>query len=217
MGAFRKSSVLLADAEPLARRGAVAALNEHRRLHVCAEADGPAQARDLCVRHRPRVLVLDPAQGDGWTLLKDLPRWSAGTRAVVLTALEDAGNVQRAFQAGALGYVSRLDAAPALVAAVLAALEAERHLGPRAERALLGGVARGVVQVGADALARLSQRERDIFRRIGEGKLTRVIAEELHVSMKTVETHRQHIREKLGLATGLELTRRAVLLHGGGS
>ena len=78
---------------------------------------------------------------------------------------------------------------------------------------LLGELARGAVQMEQGELARLSQRELDVFRRIGAGLATRLIAEDLHMSVKTVETHRQRIKEKLGLASGTELLRRAVMMQ----
>lgn len=159
---------------------------------------------------------MDPAQGDGFALMRELPRWSAQTRVVVLTRLADAASVQRAFQAGARGFVTRCDPASWLLDAVLGALRGELVMGPRAQRTLLGELARGSVRLEDGELARLSHRELDVFRKIGAGHGTRVIAEELHVSVKTVETHRHRIKEKLGLASGAELMRRAVLLQPAG-
>ncbi len=206
--------MLVVDAEPLARHGLVDVLQRQPDLQIGAEAGSIAEARDLSARLQPQVLVLDPAQEDGFAFIKELPRWSAQTRVVALTRLEDAESVQRAFQCGVHGYVTRRDPAAAVVSAVLGALKEERYLGPRAQRALLGELARGSVHVEENELTRLSHRERDVFSRIGAGHATRTIAEELHVSVKTVETHRQRIREKLGLASGSELIRRAVLFSG---
>ncbi len=207
----QKSSVLVADAEPLARRGLVHLLTECGKLEVCAETDRIGAARDLCVLYRPAVLVMDPAHDDGFSLIKDLAQWSRGTRIVVLTALEDAASMQRAFQHGACSYLTRRDPLPAVLGAILAAVAGERQLGPRAQRVLLGELARGGVQMEHGEMARLTPRQRDVFRTIGAGQATRLIAEELHMSVKTVETHRQRIKEKLGLASGAELLRHAML------
>lgn len=209
----RKHTVLAADAEPLGLRGLVAALREMPGLEVCGEADSVGRIKELCAKLRPNILVMDPAQGDGFGLLRELPCWSADTKVVALTRLADADSVQRAIRSGVLGYVLRSDDLSALETAISSALAGERHLGPGAQRALLGEMARGTIRVAQSELECLSPREVDVFRRIGEGRATRAIAEELGMSVKTVETHRQRIREKLGLATGVELMRHAVLLQ----
>ena len=211
MDLFKKSSVMVADAEPLARRGLVDLLQENSQLEVCAEVECLGEVRELCARLRPAVLVMDPAQEDGFTLIKDLPRWSTGTRVVVLTSLEDSESVQRAFQLGVYAYLTRRDALVAVLNAIVGAVAGEQNLGPRAQRILLGELARGGVQLQPSELARLTHRERDVFRRIGAGQATRMIAEELRMSVKTVETHRHRIKEKLGVTSGAELLRRAVL------
>ncbi len=209
----QRTSVLVADAEPLARCGLVQLINGHPGLKVCAEAASISEARELCAQHRPEILVLDPAQGDGFALIKDLPRWSRSTRVIVLTSLEDTASVQRALQAGALGYVSRRDPVDSLIRAIIEALSGNRHIGPRPSRALFGDLACGSLLLEKDAFSCLSPREFDVFRRIGEGMKVQAIAEEFHLSKKTVETHRQRIREKLHLASGCELQRQAVLFH----
>jgi DNA-binding NarL/FixJ family response regulator len=97
---------------------------------------------------------------------------------------------------------------------VLGAASGERHIGPQVQRMLLEGLAFGAMEVRGGDESSLSDRELQIFRMLGEGRGTRAVAEELHVSVKTVETYRQRIREKLQLANGSELQRRATLYHG---
>lgn len=210
----QKWSVLPIDAEPLARAGLVQAVKCDPRLRICAEVESLGEARELCQQHHPQVIVIDPAQGDGFRFIKDLPQWSEQTRSVVLTRLEDAGSVQRAFQAGALGYVSRRDPTPEVLTAIVAAAVGERHMGPRVQKMLLSGLAHGALLTNRSTLAQLSPRENDVLRLMGAGYSTRAIAEELHLSTKTVETHRQRMREKWGISSGAELARRAVLLAG---
>jgi DNA-binding NarL/FixJ family response regulator len=210
----RKADVLVADTEPVARCGLVRLLNSHPKLRVCAEAETLAAARELCARHRPAVLVLDPAMGEGFTFIKDLPKWSRGTRVVVFTGQHDALAVQRAFKAGACGFVTRRDPIAALLTAVVGALTGERHVGPQVEHLLLENLATGTVELRGDEMAVLSDRELQVFRLLGSGLGTRAVATELHVSVKTVETHRQRMKEKLQVATSTELHRRAVLFHG---
>ncbi len=214
MAISRKADVVVADAQPVARAGLVYLINSDSRLRVCAETGEAARVRALCEEHRPQVLVLDPAMGDGFTLIKDVPRWSRGTRTVVFTALNDSLAVQRAFKAGASGFVSRFDPVSALFTAILAALEGKRHVGPEIEHLQLENLACGSVELRGNEVAGLSDRELQVFRLIGGGLSTRGVAERLMVSVKTVETHRERIKGKMGLANGAELQRRAVLFHG---
>ena len=141
----KKAAVIVADPEPVSRLGLVALFNAQAGLRVVAEAESVAQVRALCQKWRPELLVIDPALdvGEGMAFLRELPRCSAGTRAVAFTGRVDAASVQAAIQAGACGFVARRDPAAALVAAVLAALRGERHLGPRVEALLLDGMAHG--------------------------------------------------------------------------
>lgn len=209
----RKLKVLIVDAQPVTRRGLSHLINTTDRLRVCAEAESAPQARELCLRHGPDLAVLDLALDDGFALLKEFPRWSPGIRLVAFTALEDALTVQRAFKGGALGYVTRLDPEAELLLAIDSASHGLRHAAPRVAHLLLDRLACGSVEICGCEEAALSDRELQIFRAIGRGLGTRTIAEELHVSVKTVETHRQRIKEKLHLRDGCELQKRAVLFH----
>lgn len=213
MPSSRKMNVLVVDAQPIARFGLVHLLNAHGRLHVCGEAESSPAARELCVRHRPDLAVLDLALGDGFALLKEFPRWAPGIRLVAFTSLEDALSVQRAFQGGAQGYVTRLDPAAELLMAIDCALSGQRHAAPRVAHLLLDRLACGSVELCGSAEASLSDRELQVFRAIGRGLGTRAVADELRVSVKTVETHRQRIKDKLHLKDGSDLQRRAVLFH----
>lgn len=206
-----KFTVVVADAEPVARLGLCCLINQQKYLRVCAEAESVRAARELCERHQPSILLLDAAMTDGFTLVKDLPRWSAKTRVVVFTGLAEPVAVQRALKAGAYGYVTRGDATAAVLAVIEAACEGRRQIGPQVQRLLLETMASGTVEMHANDVQMLSDRELEVFRRIGRGLGTREIADELKLSVKTVESHRQRIKVKLNLATGVELQRRAVL------
>lgn len=211
----KRASVVLLDPEPVARCGLAHLLSSHEALEVVAETDSVPVARSLCVQWQPDVLVLDVAAGDGLHFLKELPTWSARTRVVVFSAQMDARCVQRAFQAGAWGYVTRRDPVAALLGVVLGAVAGERHVGPQVEQLLLGRMAAGAVELSGNAVAALSERELEVFRLIGRGLGTQAVADELRLSVKTVETHRQRIKGKLHYRDGLELQRNAVLFQSG--
>jgi DNA-binding NarL/FixJ family response regulator len=203
--------VVIADAEPVARCGLRHLIESHEALRLCAEAEHLPLARELCVKHKPAVLVLDPAMGDGFAFIRDLRRWSARTQVVAFTALGDAASVQRAFKAGACGYVTRRDPVAALLGAIVGAVSGERHVGPGVERVLLEKLATGGVEMRGEMETTLSMRELEVFRLLGAGRETREVASALRLSVKTIESHQQRIKEKLRLLSGAELRRRAAL------
>ena len=207
----KRASVVLLDPEPVARCGLAHLLSSHEALEVVAEADSVPVARSLCEKWQPAVLVIDVAVGDGLHFVKELPTWSARTRVVVFSAQVDARCVQRAFQAGAWGYVTRRDPE----ASLLGAVAGERHVGPQVEQLLLGRMVAGAVELSGNAVAALSERELEVFRLIGRGLGTQAVADELRLSVKTVETHRQRIKMKLHYRDGKELQHHAVLFQSG--
>lgn len=204
-----RSDVLVVDAEPITRFGLVALLRSHGQLRVVGEAETLRTARELCAKLKPHVVVIDPAMegSEGLAFLKELPRWAPRAHIVAFSAQEDAGYVQRAFCFGACGYISRRDPVPALIAAVVGAVSGERHVGPRIEKVLLDELAAGGVEFRQGAAARLSAREKQVYRLVGEGRQTREMAETLGVSVKTIDSHQHRIKTKLGLRSCAELRR----------
>jgi DNA-binding NarL/FixJ family response regulator len=157
-------------------------------------------------------VVVDPAMDGGGTgLLRELLKAIPQLRIVMYSSVEDALSVQRALAAGAHGYVTRRDPAVDVLTAILSALDGERHVGPRVRHVLLDELAHGAMKINGKPESVLSDRELQVFRLIGGGRKTCEIAEDLGVSAKTIETHRQRIKEKLHLHSGAELQQRAAL------
>ncbi len=212
----KKIQVVVMDAQPMARLGMRHLLASHDRLEVCGEAACARSARELCEKWQPGLLVLDAVLADGFTLIQDLSRWSAQTRVVVFTGQADSTTVQRALQAGALGFVTRLDPVTALLGAMLEAAEGRRMVGPQVESLLLANLASGGVELRSGGVEALTRRELEIFRLIGSGAATKAVAAELRLSVKTVESYRGKIKDKLGLRSGHELQRQAMYYVTGG-
>lgn len=208
-----RGRVLVIDPEPVSRCGLIHLLHSNVRLEVIGECDSLPLARELCCQLKPDVSIYDSSYGDGVGFVRELRKCNPNGQVVVLTRHPDALNLQRAFQAGACGYVTRRDTVDSLISTVLGALDGERRIGPLAERLLLDRLAVGGMELSAAPEASLSDREMQIFQLLGRGLGTREVAGELRVSVKTIETHRQRIKTKLGLSTGTELQRRAVLYH----
>ena len=210
MASKRKANVVVVDAEPLARFGLVHLINSHALLRVCAEADSAPRAREAWSQHKPDLVVLDLAVsgGEGFALLKELPRWHPGARVVAFTRFDDAISVHRAFKAGACGYVTRRDPVDEVIATIVAALEGERRVGGSVRDVIIDQFARSEVDHPETAL---TIRELQIFRALGDGRSARKLALELHVSVKTVEVHKANAMRKLGLAGRVDVIRYAVL------
>jgi DNA-binding NarL/FixJ family response regulator len=193
-----KIRVLVVDDHPLLRAGVVMALKAEADLEVCAEADNAASARSLAAKLKPDAAIVDLMlqDDDGLKLVRELRQDLPGLRIVVLSMLDEAVYKPKALQAGASLFVSKL-AGPA---AILAALR-RQDLPARPPR---------TTEVDAELVA-LTERELQVFTQLGQGRSTQEIAAALGVSNKTVESHRENIKAKLGLPHANALVARAAL------
>ena len=211
MADISRARVLIIDGEPLTRFGIAALVNLHPLLCVCGEAGDARTGRVACEQEMPDLIVLElelPG-GDGIELLRDFARLHPPARAVVVSGREDALSVQRAFRAGARGYVTKHEQAAELLAALEQVFTGGIFASERVAHLLVADLAARRSPRGLGNLSALSDRELLIFRRFGQKHGTTAIARELAVSVKTVETHQGRIKEKLGLANSAELHRRA--------
>lgn len=202
--------VLVVHASPLLRLGIWAALSSIKTLRISAETNSASEALDLFNRHRPQVVILGLTlrHGDGVCLIRDLIRLDAGTVILVVSNRTDALSVQRTFRAGARGYLAPQEDLSEFRRALNQILAGELYAGPGVARVFLEVMANGTSAPAANE-AGLSDRELQIFHMIGRGFGPTRVARELRLSIKTIETHRMRIRQKLGLENGNELNRRA--------
>lgn len=200
-------SVVVVESEAVCRFGLVTLLNVHEMVRVIGEADTVKAARTLCMELAPDVIVIDPAMdgGEGFCLLKELNRLLPSAKKVVFSGCADEQSVELAFTLGVSGYIARRDPLAVLLGAVLGVVSGERQIGPCVQRLLLNGLGAGRFGQRKGLWGRLSAREAQILRLLGQGGVAREIAGRLGVSQKTVESHQQRIKQKLGLATGAAL------------
>jgi len=197
--------VVIADDHAIVRRGLRQLLDEQEGMEVVAEAEDVASARRYLRGHRPHVLVLD-LNMPGESSLEAIPGLRTEfpeTQIVVLTMQDDPAYARSALSAGVLGYVLKEAADDELVDAIRAAVAGERYLNPR-----LG--ARLAAEPQAGPPDGLSERELEILRLIALGYTNQQVGAELYLSVRTVETHRAHIQQKLGLRDRAELVRYAL-------
>jgi len=204
--------IFLVDDHPLVREGLTKLINQEPDLCVCAEAEGAAQAYAGIERTRPDAVIVDLSlQGDsGLDLIKRVQAMPRPPAMLVLSMHDEAFYAERALRAGALGYVMKRETSGKVLAALREILCGRLYVSPviasqAAEKFLRNRVAAAGYPVDC-----LTDRELEVFRRIGQGHENRGIAEDLHLSLKTVQTHCAHIKEKLGLRNGTVLMREAV-------
>ena len=204
-GADRKITVVLADDHAVVRGALRALLDAQADFDVVGEASDVAGARQAVFDLAPSVLVLDVNMPDGLGVdaVAELRQSHPDTKIVLLTMERDIGLARRALDDGALGYLFKDAAHLELVEAVRAAAAGDRYL----PAAVSAGLSRDPEKRANEAL---SPRETDVLRLMALGHTNREIGEQLDLSVRTVETHRAHIQQKLGLATRPELTRYAL-------
>jgi DNA-binding NarL/FixJ family response regulator len=193
------------------RFGLTTLIQSNPHFRVVGDTGEAPLARQLFAEAKPDLVVLSLSlrRGDGISLLKDFRRLRPASCALVVTARQDSLSVQRSFKAGARGYVVMEDEISEVSSALERVAAGELYASGTVARGLLQMLASGAVELRRDHCGQLSDRELEVFRLIGSGFGTSRVATELQLSVKTIETHRQRIKQKLGLTNSTELTRRA--------
>ena len=209
--------MLIVHNAPLTRFGLAQLIEASGRFAVCAETDDAPTARELFVQHGPHIVVLglNLRGGDGVELIKDFRKLNPSARTIVLTTREDPLSMQRAYRAGARGYLLTSDRIPEILIALDQILAGDLYASPSVWRRLLENLANGAIESVTSELKPLSDRELQVFSLIGRGFGASRLANELHLSVKTIETYQMHIKEKLGLRSAAELSQKATswMLH----
>jgi DNA-binding NarL/FixJ family response regulator len=210
------------DDHPLMRRGQTDLLNREPDMEVCGEAGTAREAMDTIAKLKPDLVLVDMAlpDKDGLELIKDIQALHPGLPVLAMSMQDESLYAARVLRAGGRGYVMKAEGPERLAAAIRTVLSGQVALSPRMSAKILESVAVPSGKLGGGPEAKLSDRELEVMRLFGEGWSTDEIASRLHLSPKTVDVHRAHIKEKLGLKTTPEFTRfaiRWVSSHGGPS
>ncbi len=208
----RRRSVFIVDDHPLMRESLTALLGRQHDLRICGEAGDSAAAFAEIVRLQPDIVVVDLAlPGEsGLELVKRLQALPRIPRALMLSMHDETFFAERALRAGAHGYVMKHETTDRVVDAIRQILRGELYVSSALASEFARKLAGGRATQNLPAVARLSDRELEVFRMLGQGIETRRIAEELHLSMKTVQAHCANIKDKLGLENATTLLREAV-------
>jgi DNA-binding NarL/FixJ family response regulator len=203
--------VLVVDDHPVVRHGIKLMINAEADLTICGEAQTEQQARRLVRELKPDAIVVDLSleEVDGFNIVRDVAAHFPEIRVLVLSMHDEAIYAERLLAEGASGYIMKQAATDQLVTALRTVLRGERFVSDTLKRSL---ETRREVE-GAPS-SRLSSRELQVISLIGQGLGTREIADNLSLSVKTVETHRLTIKRKLALDTNAQLVQYAIKWHG---
>ena len=212
IAAAKKHRILVVDDHPIVRQGMALLINREADLEVCGEAEEASAALAAIERLRPDFVIVDLSLNgpDGMDLIKAIRARSAALPVLVLSMHDELTYAERALRAGANGYIMKQEATTRVLTAVRRILKGEVYLSDRAASRVVQQYVRGSAR-DTSPIAELSDRELEVFRLIGQGHGTRQIAEELRLSVKTVESYQAHIKEKLSLRSARELVQHAIL------
>ncbi len=208
-----KRRIFIIDDHPIFRDGIAQLINIQPDLHVCGAASSAAQALSSVAELNPDMLIVDISINgtNGIELVKSIRAQYPALPALMLSSHDENLYAERALRAGARGYLMKEAPPEKVIEAVRRVLSGALYLSDAIGARLLDTFLTGRPTGGSSsAVDQLSDRELEIFRAIGEGRSTREIAQSLILSIKTVETHRAHIKEKLKILTAPELIRAAV-------
>lgn len=206
-----KRRVFLVDDHPIVITGFTLLINAQPDIEVCGTAISGEEAIEKAVSAKPELLITDitlPGR-NGLELIKDLRAILPDLKILVVSMHDELLYAERALRAGARGYLMKEEGAEKVLAAIRHVLSGQVYVSKRMESKILNAIAgRGEGGTGSP-VEKLSDREFEVFRLLGEGRSTKDIADQLHLSVKTVAVHRQHIKEKLCIGSATELVHHA--------
>jgi DNA-binding NarL/FixJ family response regulator len=207
-----KARVLLVDDHPILRKGLAQMINMEQDLTVCCEAEEAGKAFELVGTLIPDVAVVDISlkTGNGIELVKNIKARYPELPVLVLSMHDESLYAERALRAGSLGYIMKEEATEQVLVAIRRVLKGEIFLSEKMKSRMLQQLTTGGRnKVVVSPIENLTDRELEVFRLIGEGRSTRQIAGELHLSVRTVEAYREYIKSKLNLRNATELVQHA--------
>ena len=208
-----KTRVLVVDDHPIMRAGLAQLIGQEPDMIVCGEAADAQGALEAVEAEDPDLVLVDLALKDssGIDLIRDIRARRPRVAALVLTMHDEQLYAERALRAGARGYITKSEPPAKIIEGIRKVLAGGVSVSREMASRMLGSFVGAPPEVGEGTpLGRLSDREFQVFELIGRGLRNRQIAERLHLSVKTVEAHREHIKRKLDLDSAPKLLRYAI-------
>ncbi|HON80096.1 MAG TPA: response regulator transcription factor [Spirochaetota bacterium] len=212
----KKIQIIIIDDHPIVRHGIAQLINMQQDLVVCGEAKDSTEGWDAIKEKDPDLVIVDLSleNASGLDLIKALSARRPDLALLVLSMHDENLYAERAIRSGAMGYVMKQEATETLINAIYQVLKGEIFVSEKIKTRLLQRLLRGEPGTTQDEeysiVVDLTDRELEVFQLIGKGLSTRKIASKLNLSIKTIETHRQNIKQKLNLNDSTELVQQAV-------
>ena len=206
-----RKTLLLVDDHPILRRGLTALIESEPGFAVSGAAGTRVTALEAIAKSQPDLVIVDLALGDddGLDLVKEIKARYPKVPSLVLSMHDEEVYAERALSAGALGYVAKQEVDETVLGAIRRVLGGDRYMSEALLRRLAERYVGGHTLESDSPIRTLSDRELQVFRLVGQGRTTRQIAMTLSRSVKTIESHLEHIKNKLGLKSAAELAHRA--------
>lgn len=203
-------NIFVVDDHPIVLEGMVRFIEQEKDFSICGQAEDAHEALEAITKYAPDLAIVDLSlkSGDGLGLIKDIKLRHPGIPVLVVSMYEELIYAERALKAGAKGYIMKSEATEEIITAIRQILDGKTYVSERMSSVLLERYIAGR-STFASPVDCLSDREIEVFECIGKGMGTQEIAEALKVSVKTVESHRLHIKEKLNIKKSNELSQYA--------
>lgn len=207
-----KSRLLIVDDHPLFREGLRQLIERDAGLIVCGEAATGAEALKAIIQFHPDLVLVDISLGgsSGIDLIKAIRNEYEELPVLVISMHDESLYAERALRAGAMGYVMKHEPGKTVKAAIHKVLSGEMYLSERMSSSIISKFMHGTGERPASPIELLSDRELEVFRMLGQGKGTRQIAQDLDITVATVNSFRNRIKEKLHLKTATEVMLQAI-------
>ena len=207
-----KTNILIVDDHPIVRQGLAEMVNHEDDIEVCGQAEDAHQAMKAVKELKPDMAIVDISlkQTSGMELIKDLQAQYPNLPVLALSMHDESLYAERALRAGARGYIMKAEATEKVIMAIRKILSGEIYISDKMASKMMRKLVGGSTEINTSPVERLSDRELEVFQLIGKGFGTRQISERLFLSIKTIETYRAHIKEKLNLKDAAELLQYAI-------
>lgn len=207
-----KTRILVVDDHPIVREGISKLIDQETDLTVCGQAEDANDARKAVKTLKPDMVIVDISlkETSGMDLIKDLQSLYPRMPVLTLSMHDESLYAERALRAGAKGYVMKQEAPEKVITAIRTVMRGQLYVSERVTTRMMHKLVGSRSDPETGGVDTLSDRELEVFLLIGRGFGTRQIAEKLFLSVKTIETYRSHIKEKLGLADATQLLQYAI-------